>query len=107
MKEHCCAICGALLAEGSDPYVLYHSEKTDEESFACPECARLLRKLMEEEDAAALKHALNYFTQYTERIRQIEDKELLAVLLEIFEDAVKLVRQKDQAIERERRRKPD
>ena len=58
MKEHCCAICGALLAEGSDPYVLYHSEKTDEESFACPECARLLRKLMEEEDAAALPDPL-------------------------------------------------
>ena len=98
MEEHSCTICGALM-EGPDPYVLYHSEKTDEESYACPECARLLRRLMEDEDVAALKRALDYFAQYAERIKEIADKDLLAVLTEIFEDAVKLVKQKDQVAE--------
>ena len=98
MEEHSCTICGALM-EGPDPYVLYHSEKTDEESYACPECARLLRRLMEEDDVAALKCALDYFARYAVQIKSIPDKDLLAVLMEIFEDAVKLVKQKDQAAE--------
>ena len=80
MEEHSCTICGALM-EGPDPYVLYHSEKTDEESYACPKCA------------------LDYFSRYADQIKSIPDKDLLAVLMEIFEDAVKLVKQKDQAAE--------
>ena len=54
---------------------------------------------MEEDDVAALKCALDYFSRYADQIKSIPDKDLLAVLMEIFEDAVKLVKQKDQAAE--------
>lgn len=89
MEERHCVICGTEL-EGPNPYVLYHSEKNGLESFACAECERLLKVLMSEEDASKLRHALEYFAQYAHQIREIADKDLLAVLSEIIEDAVRL-----------------
>lgn len=81
-----CAICGAALHEPR-PYVLYHSEKTQEESFACPACAQHLLTLMQEDDTAVLQQSLDYFAEYSEALKCIADKDLLAVLAEILEDA--------------------
>lgn len=89
MDSNCCVVCGAILEE-SDPYVLYHCEKTGKESYACPECANRLNQLLVEEDAESLKQSLDYLAQYTQRIKEMEDKDLLAVLAEIIEDAIDL-----------------
>ena len=95
MDNKCCVVCGAIL-ENPDPYVLYHSEKTGRESYACPECARRLNQLLTEEDAESLKQSLEYLEQHTQKIRAMEDKDLLAVLAEIIEDAVDLVKRAAQ-----------
>lgn len=81
-----CVICGAALHE-PHPYVLYHSEKTQQESLACPACAQHLLTLMQENDAAVLQESLDYFAEYAEGIKRIPDRDLLAVLAEILEDA--------------------
>lgn len=89
MDQHAtcrCAVCGAALKE-PHPYVLYHSEKTQEESFACALCAQQLLTLMQEEEPQALKSALDYFAGHAERIKRMADRDLLAVIAEILEDA--------------------
>ena len=90
-----CCICGAKLTNPDAP-VLFFSENTGAEKCVCDNCDAQMTVLMECQEPASVKKAINYFYTCIEDIDDGEVKSHVADMIENNSDVVEELSEKDR-----------
>jgi len=82
-----CPVCGKQIT-GEEPMFLFYSEKRGEEMYCCDACEKQMDILMNTQEPAALKKAINYFYTYAAETDDDEVRDHLQQMIDSNADVM-------------------